>query len=106
MSEPRELDFWTHAGEILDRMRRGGVLCTVGDQAGKNNLLTLGWGQIGPVYHGHPVFYEKIAPPHRLLTPEHRQQPLQKQHTLYFAEVLGAYRGYLDSGAVATPDVR
>jgi flavin reductase (DIM6/NTAB) family NADH-FMN oxidoreductase RutF len=36
--------------------------------------------------------YTKVAPPHLLLTPEHRQRPLEHQHTIYFAEVLGAYR--------------
>ena len=36
--------------------------------------------------------YTKIAPPHMLLTPEHRERPLADQHTIYFAEVLGAYR--------------
>ena len=36
--------------------------------------------------------YAQVAPPHMLLTPEHRQRPLEEQHTIYFAEVLGAYR--------------
>ena len=35
--------------------------------------------------------YTTIAPPHMLLTPEHRQRPLEQQHTIYFAEVLGTY---------------
>jgi len=163
-----DLNFWDCASEILYRMRNGGVLCTVVDKAGKQNLLTLGWGQIGPGYHGHPIFsiavtplryswrfleevpefvisvpddamakavefcgvksgrdygnkfvaagltavssvqvkapsiaeaplnvecrvYASIAPPHMLLTPEHRRRPLEDQHTIYFAEVLGAY---------------
>ena len=162
-----EMDFWVSAGEILTRMRNGGVLCTVVDKAGKQNLLTLGWGQIGPFYHGHPILiiavtplryswhflqqvpefviavpddtlkeatslcgtksgrdldkfraagltpvpsvhvkapailecpinvecriYASIAPPHMLLTPEHRRRPLEEQHTIYFAEVLGTY---------------
>lgn len=37
--------------------------------------------------------YEAVHPPHRLLTPEHRQRPLEQQHTIYFAEVLGVYGG-------------
>jgi flavin reductase (DIM6/NTAB) family NADH-FMN oxidoreductase RutF len=161
------LDFWDCASEILLRMRNEGVLCTVVDEAGEQNLLTLGWGQIGPSYHGHPVFtiavtpqryswrfleqvpefviavpddplkdavalcgsrsgremnkfeaggltpvesvhvaapsilecpinvecriYTRVAPPHMLLTPEHRQRPLGQQHTIYFAEVLGTF---------------
>lgn len=165
MMKVKKLDFWAHAGEILYRMRNGGVLCTVADTAGKQNLLTVGWGQIGPNYHGNPVFiiavaqpryswrfleevpefviavpddslksevalcgeksgrdldkfmasgltpvpsmhvkppslvecpiniecrvYTKVAPPHMLLTPEHRQHPVEQQHTIYFAEVLG-----------------
>ena len=36
--------------------------------------------------------YTRIAPPHMLLTPEHRQSPIEKQHTIYFAEVVGTYR--------------
>ena len=155
------------AGEVLRRMAHGGVLCTVVDAAGRSNLLTLGWGQIGPAYHGHPIciiavtplryswrfleetpefvlavpddtlapaldlcgtrsgrdldkfaaagltpvpslhvrapsiaecplnlecrVYTRIHPPHLLLTPEHRQRPLEQQHTIYFAEVLGSY---------------
>jgi len=164
------LDFYACAGEILHRMRsvNGGGLCTVGDSAGRHNVITLGWGQIGPNYHGHPIviiavapprfswrfleevpefvlgipddalrpaadlcgtrsgrdldkfaaagltrvpslhvrppsilecpinvecrIYTKVAPPHMLLTPEHRERPLAAQHTIYFAEALGTYR--------------
>jgi flavin reductase (DIM6/NTAB) family NADH-FMN oxidoreductase RutF len=161
------LDFYDCAEELLYRMRKGGVLCTVADKQGHSNVLTLGWGLIGPRYHDHPVFaiaitpmryswrfleevpefviavpnddlreatalcgtksgrdmdkfesagltrvpsrhvrapsiaecpiniechiYAQVAPPHMLLTPEHRQRPLEHQHTIYFAEVLGAY---------------
>ena len=167
MKQRVEVDFWAQTGEILNRMRDGGVLCTVVDHAGKQNLLTLGWGQIGPSYHDHPIFtiavtpvryswhfleevpefviavpddtlseavllcgtrsgrdldkfqaarlapvpsmqvrapsilecplniecrvYTRVSPPHLLLTPEHRQRPLAAQHTIYVAEVLGAY---------------
>ena len=170
MGEPKELDFYECAHEILHRLqsRNGGVLCTVVDSGGSQNVLTLGWGLIGPNYHGHPIFaiavtplryswrfleqvpefviavpdddlraaadlcgtesgrdldkfkaakltsvpsvhvkapsilecpinvecrvYTRVAPPHLLLTPEHRQRPLEQQHTIYFAEVLGTYR--------------
>jgi len=170
MIQREELNFWDQAGEILNRMRsiNGGVLCTVVDNAGRQNVITLGWGQVGPNYHGHPIFiiavappryswrfleevpefviavptvamrpaanlcgtksgrdmdkfaaagltrvpsldvrapsilecpinvecriYTKVAPPHMLLTPEHREKPLAEQHTIYFAESLGAYR--------------
>lgn len=37
--------------------------------------------------------YEAVHPPHRLLTPEHRAVPEDRQHTIYFAEVLGVYAG-------------
>jgi len=175
MAELKQLDFWDCTTDILDRMRSGGggVLCTVADKAGKQNLLTLGWGQIGPGYHGNPIFiiavtprryswqfleevsefviavpddtlrstvdlcgtksgrdldkfkaagltavpsvhvrppsivectinvecriYTTIRPPHMLLTPEHRQAPLEEQHTIYFAEVLGTYRRQMNS---------
>lgn len=167
MLKQQELDFWACAGEILSQMRLDGVLCTVADKAGRQNLLTLSWGQIGPFYHEHPVFiiavsarryswqflkevpefviavpndalksaaylcgtqsgrdlnkfkaagltpvpsmhvqppsiaecpinvecriYTTVAPPHMLLTPEHRQYPIEEQHTIFFAEVLGTY---------------
>ena len=168
METREELNFWDCVDEILYRMRHGGVLCTAVDEAGKQNLLTLGWGLLGPRYHEHPILviavappryswrfleevpefviavpddslsgevelcgtksgrdldkfkaagltpvrsrhvkapsilecpinvechtYAKVAAPHPLLTPEHRERPLAEQHTIYFAEVLGAYR--------------
>ena len=36
--------------------------------------------------------YHKQRPPHMLLTPEHRRAPVEAQHTIYFGEVVGAYR--------------
>jgi len=50
------------AGEILRRLAHGGVLCTVIDQAGKTNVLTLGWGLLGPSYHGHLICVIAITP--------------------------------------------
>ena len=167
MKKHVETDFWLHTGEILQQLSQGGVLCSVIDKAGKPNLITLGWGLIGPFYHGHPILaiavtperyswhaleetdeftiavpdqhiadavaccgrysgrdvdkfsithltavpgklvrsyavqecplnlecriYTRVYPPHQLLTPEHRQRPLEKQHTIYFAEVVAAY---------------
>ncbi|NLW51421.1 MAG: flavin reductase family protein [Candidatus Brocadiaceae bacterium] len=35
--------------------------------------------------------YHPQRPPHMILTPEHRRAPVHAQHTIYFAEVLGAY---------------
>jgi len=35
--------------------------------------------------------YHKERPPHFILTPEHREQPVEKQHTIYFAEVVGTF---------------
>ena len=163
----RTIDFWLQAGKILQQFRQGGVLCSVTDKAGQLNLITLGWGLVGPSYHGNPVMaiavtperyswhaleetdtftiavpdgrlsaavafcgsrsgrdvdkfkatgltpvagwqvptcavmecpvnlecrtYARVRPPHQLLTPEHRQRPLEKQHTIYFAEVVAAY---------------
>ena len=37
--------------------------------------------------------YHALRPPHMVLTPEHRKRPLEEQHTIYFAEVLGIYTG-------------
>ena len=173
MKVKNALNFYDYTGEILNRMRKGGVLCTVVDKSYNANIITLGWGQIGPSYHGHPVFiiaiapqryswhfleespefviaipndslnkavkicgtlsgrdvdkfeasgltpvishivkapsilecpiniecrvYAKIAPPHLLLTPEHRKAPVEMQHTIYFAEVLGTF-GFEEAG--------
>lgn len=60
----REIDFWQVSGSIVDRMRsvNGGVLCTVVDGDGAENVLTLGWGLIGPAYHDHPIFVIAVAP--------------------------------------------
>lgn len=167
MKKSIELNFWDYPEFILKRMQKDGVLCVVADKAGNQNIITLGWGQIGPFYHGHPVFiiavtpqryswhfleevpefviavpddslkqaakicgtmsgrdvdkfqaagltpaashfvqapsilecplniecriYTKVAPPHLLLTPEHRRAPVERQHTIYFAEVLGTF---------------
>ncbi len=167
MTQRTEVVFWDYASEILHRLQHGGVLCSVVDRAGRQNLLTLGWGLIGPAYHERPIFAiavtplryswrfleevpefvisvpddtlyaavalcgsrsgrntdkfatagltrvssthvrapsilecplniecsvtASVAPPHQLLTPEHRQHPLDQQHTIYFAQVLGTY---------------
>jgi len=36
--------------------------------------------------------YHKERPPHMILTPEHRMKPISEQHTIYFSEILGAYK--------------
>ena len=163
-----EIAFPEYASETLDRMQDKGVLCTVINEAGAQNLLTLGWGLIGRQHEEYPMFaiavtplryswsfleqvpefvigvpddaldeatvicgtksgrdmdkfaaagltavpsvhvkppsllecpiniecrvYTRVAPPHMLLSPRHRQRPLREQHTIYFADVLGAYR--------------
>lgn len=167
-----EVNFWDNTNNIFDKMRKGGVLCTVVDKNENKNIITLGWGQTGPFYHGHPMFiiavtpqryswhfleevpefvigvpddtlkkatqicgtlsgrdidkfktakltslsskyvrapsilecpiniecqiYTKIEPPHMLLTPEHRKAPIDHQHTIYFAEVLGTFGWEID----------
>lgn len=163
-----ELDFYDCSGQILHRMGNGGVLCTVVDKSGRDNIITLGWGQVGPSYEKLPILtiaitplrfswrfieevpefvvavpgedllpaadlcgtqsgrdidkfgaagptrvksvhvaapsiaecpiniecrvYTKVPPPHMLLTPAHRKRPVEEQHTIYFAQVLGTYR--------------
>ena len=162
-----EIAFPGCACEILNRLQNKGVLCTVVNEAGAQNVLTLGWGLIGRQHEGHPMFviavtplryswsfleqvpefvigvpddlldeatvicgtksgrdldkfaeagltpvpsvhvkppsllecpiniecrvYTRVAPPHMLLSPSHRQRPLEEQHTIYFADVLGTY---------------
>ncbi len=168
MTERQSISLYDAAENVLHRMRHGGILCTVIDHQGADNVLTLGWGQIGPAYHDHPICiiaitprryswrfiqevpefvlgipdddlqdavalcgtksgrdmdkfeaanltrvpsvhvkapsirecpiniecraYTRVMPPHELLTPEHRRWPVEEQHTIYFAEVLGTYR--------------
>jgi len=163
-----KIDFYGCAEEIIRRMQNSGVLCTVADEEGNTNVLTLGWGQVGRAYEGDPIFiiaitplrysfrfieevgefviavpddslraaadlcgtksgrdmdkfaaagltrvqsahvaapsiaecpinvecrvYARVAPPHELLPPSHRERPLTEQHTIYFARVLGTYR--------------
>ena len=167
MANRQSLDLLSHATEVAYRLEHGGVLCTVVDESGEQNLLTLSWGLLGRFYHGRPMFviavtplsyswhfleevpefviavpddalsdaaafcgshsgrdmdkfaaasltpvqsahvrapsilecplniecrvYTSVAPPHMLLTPEHREKPISEQHTIYFAEVLGTY---------------
>ena len=62
MPERKQLDFNSQANEILYRMSNGGVMATVIDKEGNDNIITLGWGQIGPFYEGHPVFIIAITP--------------------------------------------
>ncbi|MFO7918573.1 MAG: flavin reductase family protein [Anaerolineae bacterium] len=167
MKERVKLELVDCVRPLAARLDDGGVLCTVVDESGAQNVLTLGWGQIGTGYRDNPVMtiaitprryswrfleevpefviavpdaslddevlfcgtrsgrdmdkfeatgltpvssvhvrapsilecpynlecrvYTRITPPHNLLTPEHRQRPLEEQHTIYFAEVLGIY---------------
>ncbi len=35
--------------------------------------------------------YSRQRPAHVILPPEYRQVPLEQQHTIYFAEILGAF---------------
>jgi len=37
--------------------------------------------------------YHAQRPPHMILTPRHRQAPVAAQHTIYFAQILGAFEG-------------
>jgi flavin reductase (DIM6/NTAB) family NADH-FMN oxidoreductase RutF len=169
MRERVQVDFYACLDELQSRMRDEGVLCTVADGVGKQNVLTLGWGLFGPHYvQDRPIMviavtprrfswrfleagpdfviavpddrlrsgvelcgtasgrdldkfaaagltpvpslqvsapsvaecplniecriYCRVQPPHMLLTPSHRTRPIAEQHTIYFAEVLGAYR--------------
>jgi flavin reductase (DIM6/NTAB) family NADH-FMN oxidoreductase RutF len=57
-----ELDFYAQIEEILHRMANGGVFCTVADNDGRDNVLTIGWGQMGRVHEGDPIFILAITP--------------------------------------------
>ena len=167
MSDRVALRFEDCVSDALARLSGDGVLCTVVDAAGATNVLTLGWGLLGPSYRDRPIcaiaitplryswrfiesapefvlaipddrlgpalalcgersgrdldkfaaagltaapsvhvrapsirecpvniecrVYARVAPPHLLLTPEHRLRPLEQQHTIYFAEVMGIF---------------
>ncbi len=55
-------DFYEHAGFILDRMSKEGVVCSVIDKDMNTNLITLGWGLIGRSYRGRPMFAIAVTP--------------------------------------------
>jgi len=154
---------------LYRKLANGGVLMTSVGTDGVPNVMTIGWGQFGPFYHGNPIFiaavtplrytwhlleqvpefvvaiqtddmaaaaelcgtrsgrdtdkfkeagltpipsrhvkppsiaecpvniecrvYYALKPPHMILTPEHRGRPMDQQHTIYFAEVLGIHAG-------------
>lgn len=158
----------TIANSFIKHLSPGGVLCSVIDSKGNDNLITLGWGLIGDFCNGNslmtiaitpqrysyqfleevPEFvigipdesiaeavlgcgtlsgrdiekfdeynltrvpsvsvrppairecpiniecsvYTMVKPPHMLLTPRHRERPIEEQHTIYFADVLHVYR--------------
>lgn len=62
MPNRKEIDFYGCAGELLHRLRGEGALCCVADGGGARNVITLGWGLVGPFYHGHPVFAVAVTP--------------------------------------------
>ena len=67
------------------------------DKFRETGLTPIPSAQVRPVsiaecpIHVECRIYHKQRPPHGILTPEHREKPLEMQHTIYFAEVLGAY---------------
>ena len=63
--ERESLDFWSHSQELLKGAlsENGGVLCTVVDEAGDTNVLTLGWCLVGPRYGNHPIVAIAVCPP-------------------------------------------
>ena len=63
MRERVQIDFYDCLDGLQKRMRDEGVLCTVVDGSGRQNLLTLGWGLFGPHYvHDHPIMVIAITP--------------------------------------------
>ena len=36
--------------------------------------------------------YHRERPPHMILTPAHRREPTEQQHTIYFSKILAAYK--------------
>ena len=56
------IDPYAQAHTFLEAMTTGGVLCTVARHDGAQNVLTLGWGQIGPFYHGRAICTIAVTP--------------------------------------------
>ena len=81
---PREFAAPRESGRDHDKFRETG-------------LTPIPSAQVRPVsiaecpIHVECRIYHKQRPPHGILTPEHREKPLEMQHTIYFAEVLGTY---------------
>ena len=67
------------------------------DKFAETNLTGVPSVRVGPMSIAEcPIniecrIYHKERPPHYMLTPEHREKPVEEQHTIYFAEVLGTY---------------
>jgi len=62
MKQRVEIAFPGCACEILNRLQNKGVLCTVVNEVGEQNVLTLGWGLIGRQHEGHPMFAIAVTP--------------------------------------------
>ena len=74
----------THSGRDLDKFREAGLTAMPSQHVRAPSIAECA------VNIECRTFYAQ-HPPHQLLTPEHRQRPLEEQHTIYFAEVLGIY---------------
>jgi flavin reductase (DIM6/NTAB) family NADH-FMN oxidoreductase RutF len=61
----KSVAFWDSAATLLDRLqsKNGGIICTVVDNAGKVNAITLGWGLLGPHHENDPIVVIAVCPP-------------------------------------------
>ena len=62
MKQRVESTFPEYARELFYRLQNKGVLCTVTNEAGERNVLTLGWGLIGRQHEGNPMFAIAVTP--------------------------------------------
>jgi flavin reductase (DIM6/NTAB) family NADH-FMN oxidoreductase RutF len=58
----RQLVFDEQASFILKQLSGPGAFLIVADWQGSANVMAIGWGLLGPFYHGHPVFVVAVRP--------------------------------------------
>ncbi|MBM3211494.1 flavin reductase family protein [Candidatus Poribacteria bacterium] len=61
MPDKIEISYTDYMKEMIDKMRRPGLLLVSVDSNGKPNAMTIGWGTIGIIW-GKPVFTVLVRP--------------------------------------------
>ncbi len=76
----------TKSGRDLDKFAACGLTATPSQFVRPPSIGQCAFNLECRIYHAQ-------RPPHMILTPRHRKQPVEAQHTIYFAQILGAFEG-------------